>query len=119
MSKILLVDDIKLVRLSIEKIVTDNGHIVVGQAENGIKAIKEYKRKKPDLVLMDMTMPVMNGIQAVKEIKKIDPLAKVIMYATRGTENIVMEAIKSGACNFILKPFKEEKLLEVISNIII
>ena len=114
--KILIVDDAAFMRMMIKDILTKNGYEVVGEAENGLKAIQLYKEHKPDLVTMDITMPEMDGIQAVKEIKKMDPSAKVIMCSAMGQQMMVMEAIQAGARDFIVKPFQQERVIQAIEK---
>ncbi|SHG92863.1 response regulator [Tepidibacter thalassicus] len=119
MSKnILLVDDAAFMRMMIKDILVKNGYEVVGEAENGAKAIEKYKELKPDLVVMDITMPEVDGIQAVKEIKKIDPNANIIMCSAMGQQAMVIEAIQSGAKDFIVKPFQADRVLEAVKKVL-
>ncbi|MBK5251251.1 MAG: response regulator [Peptostreptococcaceae bacterium] len=111
---VLIVDDAVFVRMMVKDILEKNGFMVVGEAGNGIKAVEEYKKLKPDIVTMDITMPEMNGIEALKEIKKFDPKAKVIMCSARGQQVMVLDAIKAGAMDFIVKPFNGERVVEAI-----
>jgi len=90
---------------------------VVGEAANGAIAVKLYKEFRPDFVTMDITMPEMTGIEALKKIKAFDPSAKVIMVTALGQEGMVKEAIMSGAKNYLVKPFTEERLLEVLDKL--
>lgn len=113
--KILVVDDAMFMRLSIKKILESHGYEVV-EAEDGRGAVDKYKRVKPDLVLMDITMPGMNGIKAVEEIRKEDPEALVVMCTSMGQEAMVVESIDAGARDFIKKPFEADKVLEVINK---
>jgi len=119
MSKgILLVDDAAFMRMMIKDILIKNGYDVVGEAENGAKAIEKYKELKPSLVVMDITMPEVDGIQAVKEIKKIDPNATIIMCSAMGQQSMVIEAIQSGAKDFIVKPFQADRVLEAVKKVL-
>ncbi len=119
MSKgILLVDDAAFMRMMIKDILVKNGYEVVGEAENGAKAIEKYKELKPYLVVMDITMPEVDGIQAVKEIKKIDANANIIMCSAMGQQSMVIEAIQSGAKDFIVKPFQADRVLEAVKKVI-
>ncbi|WP_099187214.1 response regulator [Tepidibacter mesophilus] len=119
MSKsILLVDDAAFMRMMIKDILVKNGYEVVGEAENGLKAVEKYKELKPNLVIMDITMPEMDGIQAVKEIKKVDPSASVIMCSAMGQQGMVIEAIQSGAKDFIVKPFQADRVLEAVKKVL-
>lgn len=117
MAKILVVDDAEFLRVRISKMLTGDGHQIV-EAENGQRAVEVYQTEKPDLVLMDITMPEMDGLSALKEIRKNDPKAKVIMLTALGQESVVLEAIKSGARDFIVKPFERERVLGAISKLV-
>ncbi|MEN6413181.1 MAG: response regulator [Veillonellales bacterium] len=112
--KVLVVDDAAFMRMMIKDILSKNGYEIVGEAENGAKALEKYQDLKPDLTTMDITMPEMDGITAVKEIKKIDPNAKVIMCSAMGQQAMVIEAIQSGARDFIVKPFQPDRVLEAV-----
>ena len=117
MSKILIVDDAEFLRVRISKMLTGDGFEVV-QAENGARAVELYKENKPDLVLMDITMPEMDGLTALKEIRGFDASAKVIMLTALGQESVVLEAIKSGARDFIVKPFEHDRVISAIRKLI-
>jgi two-component system, chemotaxis family, chemotaxis protein CheY len=112
--KVLIVDDAAFMRMMIKDILTKNGFEVVGEAENGLKAVEKWQELRPDLTTMDITMPEMDGISAVKQIKKIDPNAKVIMCSAMGQQAMVIEAIQSGARDFIVKPFQPDRVLEAL-----
>lgn len=114
MARVLIVDDAAFMRMMIKDILEKNGYQIVGEASNGIKAVEIYKAEKPDVVTMDITMPDMDGIEAVKEIKAFDPAAKIIMCSAMGQQTMVMDAIRSGARDFIVKPFQAERVLEAI-----
>jgi len=116
--KVLIVDDAAFMRMMIKDILTKNGFEVVGEAENGIKAVEKYQDLRPDLTTMDVTMPEMDGITAVKQIKKIDANAKIIMCSAMGQQAMVIEAIQSGARDFIVKPFQPDRVLEAIRKAI-
>ena len=105
-------------RMMIKDILTKNGYNVAGEAENGLKAIEKFNETKPDLVLMDITMPEMDGIQALKKIKELDPAANVIMCSAMGQQAMVIEAIQSGAKDFIVKPFQAERVLEAVKKVV-
>lgn len=113
-AKVLVVDDAAFMRMMIKDILSKNGYEIVGEAENGQKAVEKYQELKPDLTTMDITMPEMDGITAVKEIKKMDPAAKVIMCSAMGQQAMVIEAIQSGARDFIVKPFQPDRVLEAV-----
>ncbi|MCQ2596201.1 MAG: response regulator [Treponemataceae bacterium] len=103
-------------RKSIALILKEGEHDVVGEAEDGDVAVAMYKKTKPDIVLLDITMPGKDGLQALKEILTSDPNAKVIMCSAMGNQENVVEAIRSGAKDFILKPPTPQKLLEVVEK---
>ena len=112
--RILVVDDAAFMRMMIKDILTKNGYEIVGEAENGLKAIEKFQELRPDPTTMDITMPEMDGITAVKEIKKMDPNAKVIMCSAMGQQSMVIESIQAGARDFIVKPFQPDRVLEAI-----
>ena len=118
MAKILIVDDAAFMRMMVKDILVKNGYEVIGEAKNGMEAIELYKKERPDVVTMDITMPVMDGIQAVKQIKAFDPTAKIIMCSAMGQQGMVMDAIKAGARDFIVKPFQADRVLEAIKKVI-
>ena len=115
---ILICDDAAFMRMMIKDILTKNGYNVAGEAENGMKAVEKFKEVSPDLVLMDITMPEMDGIQALKEIRKADAGAKVIMCSAMGQQAMVIESIQAGAKDFIVKPFQAERVLEAVKKVI-
>ena len=115
---ILIVDDAAFMRMMIKDILTKNGYNVVGEADNGAKAVEKYNELKPDLVLMDITMPEMDGIQALKAIKGADGGAKVIMCSAMGQQAMVIESIQSGAKDFIVKPFQADRVLEAVKKVL-
>lgn len=115
---ILVCDDAAFMRMMIKDILTKNGYNVVAEAENGLKAVEKFNEAKPDLVLMDITMPEMDGIQALKQIKSTDPSACVIMCSAMGQQAMVIEAIQSGAKDFIVKPFQAERVLEAVKKVV-
>lgn len=115
---ILVCDDAAFMRMMIKDILTKNGYNVAGEAENGLKAIEKFNETKPDLVLMDITMPEMDGIQALKKIKEGDPGAMVIMCSAMGQQAMVIESIQSGAKDFIVKPFQADRVLEAVKKVV-
>lgn len=117
MAKILLVDDAAFMRMRCAKLLIENGY-EVGEAENGQEAVHKYPTFQPDLVLMDITMPVMDGVAATREIKTMDPNAKVIMVSALGQQTMVIEAIKAGAKDFVVKPFEPEKILTTVRKFV-
>jgi two-component system chemotaxis response regulator CheY len=115
---ILICDDAAFMRMMIKDILTKNGYNVAGEAENGAKAVEKYNELKPDLVLMDITMPEMDGIQALKQIKSTDPNAMVIMCSAMGQQAMVIESIQAGAKDFIVKPFQADRVLEAVKKVV-
>ena len=115
---ILISDDAAFMRMMIKDILTKNGYNVVGEAENGAKAVEKYNELKPDLVLMDITMPEMDGIQALKKIKESDPSALVIMCSAMGQQAMVIESIQAGAKDFIVKPFQADRVIEAVKKVV-
>lgn len=113
---ILICDDAAFMRMMIKDILTKNGYTVAGEAENGVKAVEKYNELKPDLVLMDITMPEMDGIQALKKIKESDPNAVVVMCSAMGQQAMVIESIQAGAKDFIVKPFQADRVLEAVKK---
>ncbi|MEE8414303.1 MAG: response regulator [Dehalococcoidales bacterium] len=117
MAKILVVDDSALIRLKCSKLLNGNGYEVI-EAKNGIEAVEKYKECKPDGVLLDIIMPEMHGIAALREIRKIDPVAKVAMLTAMGQRNMVMGALKEGARDFVVKPFREGRVLDTVQKLL-
>ncbi len=115
---ILIVDDAAFMRMMIKDILTKNGYNVVGEAENGAKAFEKYNELKPDLVLMDITMPEVDGIAALKKIKGADPNALIIMCSAMGQQAMVIESIQAGAKDFIVKPFQPDRVLEAVKKVV-
>lgn len=117
MAKILVVDDASFMRMRMTKLLTDNG-FEVDEAENGADAVSKYQNEKPDLVLMDITMPIMDGIEALKKIKEADANANVIMCSAIGQQAMVIEALKAGAKDFIVKPFQPDRIMESVKRVL-
>ena len=117
MAVILIVDDAEFLRLRISKMLTESGHEVL-EAENGVQAINKYQSEAPDIILMDITMPEMDGLTALKEIRSQDPKAKIVMLTALGQESIVLEAIKSGAKDFVVKPFERDRVMSAINKLL-
>jgi len=118
MVKVLIVDDAAFMRLAIRRMLEGNGFQVIGEAENGKEGVRKYFELKPDVVTMDITMPEVGGVEALKAIIQRDPKAKVIMCSAMGQEIMVKEAVLAGAKSFIVKPFKEEHVVQTINKII-
>ena len=115
---ILICDDAAFMRMMIKDILTKNGYNVAGEAENGAKAVEKYAEIKPDIVLMDITRPEMDGIEALKKIKASDPSASVIMCSAMGQQAMVIESIQSGAKDFIVKPFQADRVIEAVQKVV-
>jgi two-component system, chemotaxis family, chemotaxis protein CheY len=111
---VLIVDDALFMRMMIKDILSKDGFEIVGEAENGVEAVKKYAELHPDLVTMDIVMPEMDGIEAVRNIIKIDPAAKVLMCSAMGQQPLVVEALEAGAKDFIIKPFQPAKVVEAV-----
>lgn len=118
MARILVVDDAEFMRLTLSSILNDANHSVVGEAENGKEAISLYKEENPDLVLMDITMPVMDGIEAIKAIMEYDNQANIIVCSAIGQQKMVVETIELGAKDFIAKPFNKNNVLDIINQVL-
>ncbi len=116
--RVLVVDDAAFMRMMVKDVLSKNGYEIVGEAENGQKAIEKYKELTPDLVIMDITMPEVDGIQAVKEIKAHDADAKIVMCSAMGQQAMVIESIQAGAKDFIVKPFQPDRVLEAVKKVI-
>ena len=114
MGTVLVVDDSKMSRTMLKNILEDVGYSVIGESTNGAEAVEAYKNNKADIVTLDITMPVMDGIQALKKLLAYDPNVKVIMITAAGQQSKLIEALKIGAKKFITKPFEKE---EIIKNV--
>jgi two-component system chemotaxis response regulator CheY len=115
-ANILIADDLSFMRMIQKEILTERGYTVVGEAADGVEAVEKFKTLRPDLVLLDITMPNMNGLEAMRNIFSIDPKAKVIMCSALGQQNLIVEAIRAGVKDFIVKPFKPERILSAIEK---
>ena len=118
MYKILVVDDAGFMRKMVQTHLTKAGYTDFIEGEDGARAVELYKENKPDLVIMDITMPNMNGIDALREIKSFDADATVVMCSAMGQESMVIDAIQSGAKDFIVKPFKPDRILKTVTSIL-
>ena len=117
MAKVLMVDDSRTSRKLLRSILENGGHEVIGEAANGQEGVQQFQSLKPDLVTMDITMPVLDGIEALKMIKALDKQTKVVMVTAAGQKGKVMECIRSGADEFITKPFEAEEILSAIGKV--
>ena len=118
MARILLVDDAAFMRKVIKDTLSKAGYTDLHEAVDGADAVEKYNSLKPDLVLMDITMPNMDGLEALKAIRAADGNANVVMCSAMGQETMVIDAIKSGAKDFIVKPFKIERVLKTVTSIV-
>lgn len=118
MAKIVIVDDSKFLRVTLSNILKKENHEIVGEGENGLQAIQLYKELRPDILTLDLTMPKMSGLEALREIKKEFPHAKVMICSALGKEKMVVDSIKSGAADFIVKPFDEERVLQAVQRLL-
>jgi two-component system, chemotaxis family, chemotaxis protein CheY len=116
MARILVVDDAAFMRKMVGDALTKGGHEVVGEAANGDEAIARFQELKPELMTLDITMPEKDGLAALKEIVQLDPTARVIMCSALGQESKVLESIKLGAKDFVVKPFQPARVLEAVAK---
>lgn len=118
MKKIMVVDDSLLIRVNLKKLFEQQGYEIVAEAANGQEAIEKYHKHKPDLVTMDITMPVLDGISALQQIRAVDNNACVVMISALGQELKIIEALNAGAKHYILKPFKEADVINKIKGVL-
>ena len=116
MKKDLIVDDAVFMRMKLKDILEKNGYEVVGEAQNGQEAFEKYQASTPDLVTMDITMPEVDGLEALKLIRDFDGNAKVIMCSAMGQQGMVMDAIRAGAVDFIVKPFDTDRVIKAVDK---
>jgi two-component system chemotaxis response regulator CheY len=116
MARILVVDDAAFMRKMVSDALTKGGHEVVGEAGNGQEAIARFLELKPELMTLDITMPEKDGLAALKEIVQLDPGARVVMCSALGQESKVLESIKLGAKDFVVKPFQADRVLEAVAK---
>ncbi len=116
-SNVMIVDDAAFMRATLKDVITKAGFEVVAEAVNGMDAVEKYKTYKPDVVTMDITMPEMDGLEALKQIQQMDSEAKVIMCSAIGQQANVLESIKAGAKDFIVKPFQADRVIEAINRV--
>jgi len=117
LATILIVDDAKFMRVTLTNILKDK-YEVIGEAQNGQEAVERYKELRPDIVTMDITMPVMDGLEATKQIISFDPEAKIIVCSAMGQQKIVVKAIENGAKDFIVKPFESSHVIDTIEKVL-
>ena len=117
MAKIMVVDDAAFMRMRCSKLLVENGH-EVSEASNGVEAVQKYSENRPDGVLLDITMPEMDGIATLKKLVEIDPKARVVMVTAMGQQSMVIEALKSGAKDFVVKPFDANRVLAAVKKLV-
>jgi two-component system chemotaxis response regulator CheY len=113
---ILIADDLSFMRMIEKEILAERGYRVVGEAVDGLDAVEKYQHLRPDIVIMDITMPNMNGLEAMQRIFEVDPAARIIMCSALGQQNLIVDAIKAGVKDFIVKPFKPDRMLAAIQK---
>jgi len=113
----MITDDTAFMRMTLRNILEKNGYEVVAEAEDGVQAVEKYGQHKPDLVTMDITMPNMDGITAIKKIMAEDPGAKIVVVSAMGQKALVIEALNSGAKDFIVKPFQPDRIVEALQKV--
>jgi two-component system chemotaxis response regulator CheY len=118
MARVLVVDDAAFMRKVVSDALISGGHEVVGEGANGVEAVARFQELRPDLTMLDITMPEKTGLEVLAEIIAIDPNAKVLMCSALGQESKVIEALKLGAKNFLVKPFKPDALLEAVDQVL-
>ena len=116
MARVLVVDDAAFMRKMVSDALIKGGHEVVGEAANGTQAVDRFQELKPEVMTLDITMPEKDGLAALGEIVAADPSAKIVMCSALGQESKVLEAIKSGAKDFVVKPFQPERVLDAITK---
>ncbi len=114
--RILIADDLSFIRMLQKEVLTEGGYQIAGEAANGREAVEKYRDLRPDVVILDITMPEMNGLAAMQEILALDPRARVLICSAIGQQSMIVEAIKAGARDFIVKPFKPERLAAAIAR---
>ncbi len=117
MNSVLIVDDASFMRLNLKQILEEDEYEIAGEAENGREAVEKYQSLEPDIVTMDITMPEMDGLEAIKAIKDIDPGSNIVVVSAMGQQKMVIEAIEAGAEDFIVKPFKDERVIEALKKV--
>jgi two-component system chemotaxis response regulator CheY len=116
MARVLVVDDAAFMRKMVTDALTGGGHEIIGEAANGVEAVQRFQELRPDVMTLDITMPEKDGLAALKEIIAVDPGAKVIMCSALGQESKVLESIKLGAKDFVVKPFQADRVLSAIAK---
>ena len=117
MKRLLVVDDALFMRKLICGVAAEAGWQVVGEAGNGVEAVLLYQQHRPDLVTMDLVMPVMGGLEALRQIRAVDPEAKVVVVTALDQKQSLMDSIRDGAIDFIVKPFERERVLALLAKL--
>jgi two-component system chemotaxis response regulator CheY len=117
MAEVLIADDSEFMRNLLREILEED-HTIIGEVENGVEAVEVFKEQQPDLVMMDIVMPIRDGIEATDEIKNAAPSANVIMCTSVGQEEKMKEAVKAGADGYITKPFQKPSVMEAIQDVV-
>jgi two-component system chemotaxis response regulator CheY len=115
MARILVVDDAAFMRQNLVRVLTSAGHEIAGEAVNGEDAIEKFKSLQPDLITLDITMPVMDGLEALQKIRALDPDCRIVMCSAMSQEAMVVEAIKRGAMEFVVKPFRDDRVTQAVA----
>ncbi len=116
MARVLVVDDAAFMRKMVSDALAKGGHEVIGHAANGVEAITQFRELRPDLVTLDITMPEKDGLATLKDVMELDPGAKVIMCSALGQESKVLESIKLGAKDFVVKPFQADRVIDAVAK---
>lgn len=119
MARVLVVDDAAFMRKMVGDVLTADGHEVVGEATNGVEALARFQELRPDLTTLDITMPERDGLTALRDILSFDPTAKIVMCSALGQESKVLESLKAGAKDFIVKPFQPERVRDAITKALV
>lgn len=118
MAGILITDDTAFMRMTLKKILSQNGFEIAGEAADGLESVEQYKKVSPELVTMDITMPNMDGIAAIKEIISFDANAKIIVCSAMGQKTLVIEALNAGAKDFVVKPFQPDRIVDAVQKVL-
>jgi two-component system, chemotaxis family, chemotaxis protein CheY len=116
MARVLVVDDAAFMRKMVSDVLTKGGHEVVGEAGNGVEAIARFQELRPEVMTLDITMPEKDGLSALRELMELEPTARVVMCSALGQESKVLESIKLGAKDFVVKPFQPDRVLEAVGK---
>ncbi|MDQ1912057.1 response regulator [Paenibacillus sp. GD4] len=118
MANVMIIEDSSFMRLILKDIIAKAGHRLVGEAENGLTGVQKYRECQPDLVILNIVMPEMNGIEALRHIREINPRARVIICSAMGNQYSVIEAIKAGAMDFVVKPFDAPRMISAMDRVL-